>query len=220
MDDLAVEDCAQLAPEALLPLAPLGSKLRSLSLAGICLLTDDALVQLLASTTTDVESVSLRGCALLGPDGVAAVAKACPRLRSLDLEGIELLTDETLGVLAEQTPALEEICLKRCVQVSDAGIEALASGCPGLSRLSLNNIPALGDLSLVALRKHCARSLTDIDLSWCRGVTDNGVGSLVDASFHLSRLSIWGCSQLTRLFFNGHRRDELTIVGRFIGTEG
>ena len=99
-------------------------------------------------------------------------------------------------------------------QVSDAGIEGLAAGCCALRHLSLNNIPALGDLALVALRKCCARSLTTLDLSWCRGVSDLGLGALVGASPRLERVSIWGCSQLTKCFFDGHSNDALRIVGR------
>ena len=98
--------------------------------------------------------------------------------------------------------------------MSDAGIEGLATGCRTLQHLSLNNIPALGDLSLVALRNCCARSLTTLDLSWCRGVSDLGLGALVDASPNLETVSIWGCSQLTKQFFDGHRNDALRIVGR------
>ena len=170
------------------------------------------------------------------------------------------------------------------MQVSDAGIEALAAGCRAIASLSLNNIPGLGDLALVALRQSCATSLTTLDVSWCRGVTDlvrghalahartppheslrgalmlrspapirtaaprhdasaashaprtdlrphpgflfrparsrlasyraQGLGSLVDAAPHLQKLSIWGCSQLTKLFFDGHKNDALRIVGR------
>ena len=74
-----------------------------------------------------------------------------------------------------------------------------------LAHLSLNNVPALGDACLESL-----------DLSWCRAVSDNGVGALVDAAPRLQRLTVWGCSQLTNRFYEGHSREHLRVVGRSI----
>ena len=94
-------------------------------------------------------------------------------------------------------------------------MQALAHGCRGTLRsLSLNNVPALSDLSLAALAEHCAASLEALDLSWCRGVSDDGVGLLVDACPELRTLTIWGCSQLTQRFFGQHSNPKLHIIGR------
>ena len=71
-----------------------------------------------------------------------------------------------------------------------------------LAHLSLNNVPALGDACLESL-----------DLSWCRAVSDNGVGALVDAAPRLQRLTAWGCSNR---FYEGHSREHLRVVGRSI----
>ena len=107
--------------------------------------------------------------------------------------------------------------LKCCVQLSDHAVEQLAAGCSGLVHLSLNKIPALSDRALLALRKSCADTLTTLDISWLRGVTDHGVGGLVDACESMEELRLWGCTQLTRTFFDGHSRDALRVVGRPIG---
>ena len=53
-----------------------------------------------------------------------------------------------------------------------------------------------------------------LDLSWCRGVSDDGVGLLVDACPELRTLTIWGCSQLTQRFFGQHSNPKLHIIGR------
>ena len=57
-------------------------------------------------------------------------------------------------------------------------------------------------------------ALEALDLSWCRGVSDQPLGALVDRCAALRKLTIWGCSQLTPLFFNGHKNDALEVVGR------
>ena len=173
------------------------------------------------------------------------VTQACPRLRELSLDGVENLTDEALGrIAAARRGALSSLSLRKCVQLSDGAIEGLAAACGGacsrartavrhrarvgrsharlrrssgvLAHLSLNNVPALGDACLVALKEHCADSLESLDLSWCRAVSDNGVGALVDAAPRLQRLTVWGCSQLTNRFYEGHSREHLRVVGRSI----
>jgi len=160
----------------------------------------------------------LGGCTVLSADAVATAAEACPRLRELSLDGVENLTDGALGrIAAARRGALSSLSLRKCVQLSDGAIEGLAAACGGvLAHLSLNNVPALGDACLVALKEHCADSLESLDLSWCRAVSDNGVGALVDAAPRLQRLTVWGCSQLTNRFYEGHSREHLRVVGRSI----
>eukprot|EP00967_Tisochrysis_lutea_P066992 scaffold87471_cov28-Tisochrysis_lutea.AAC.2 len=111
--------------------------------------------------------------------------------------------------------ALSSLTLRKCVQLSDAAIESLAAATSkSLTHLSLNNVPALGDAALVALMKHCANSLESLDVSWCRAITDDGLGSLVDASPRLAKLTLWGCTQISEKFYNGHSRDDLLVIGR------
>ena len=47
LENLAIEDCDQLPPEALTPLARL-TRLQALSLSGLCMLNDDALGEVLS----------------------------------------------------------------------------------------------------------------------------------------------------------------------------
>jgi hypothetical protein len=59
----------------------------------------------------------------------------------------------------------------------------------------------------------CAASLEDLNVSFCPNITDKGLGYLVDkASTQLSKITIWGCAQLTDEFLDGHRRvDDPTL---------
>ena len=213
---LRLEDCQNLPPDALTPLRAL-TRLETLSLGGLFLLNDETIVALTGACSDTLTTLSLRACQLISPDAIVTIARTCTNLRDLDLEGVELITDAAAAELADGLPALERLVLKSCVQLSDAAIERLAAGCPGLARVSLNKIPALSDRALAALRKHCAETLTALDISWLRGVSDHGVGALVDACERLDELRLWGCTQLTRTFFDGHSRDELTVIGRPVG---
>ena len=46
---------------------------------------------------------------------------------------------------------------------------------------------------------------------------DDGLGALVDSAESLTKLTLWGCTQLTRKFYDGHSNDALTLVGRPVG---
>ena len=86
------------------------------------------------------------------------------------------------------------------------------------SPLCLPYLPAYLSVYLLAshqaLAKHCASTLESVDISWCRGVSDDGAGLLADTCTRLHTLTIWGCSQLTQRFFHGHSNEELRIIGR------
>lgn len=64
----------------------------------------------------------------------------------------------------------------------------------------------MSDEALVALAKHAAGSLQSVDISMCRGITDDGVGQLADSCPRLTRLTVWGCTQLSGAFYLGHKR--------------
>jgi len=154
-------------------------------------------------------------CFLVTGAGISSAVGLCGKLRELDLSHLELMTDDALVCVGKALPALEALRLRSNVQLSDVSIMSLAQSCKvSLTELSLNNVPAIGDAAVVALREHCAASLQHLDISWCRSITDHALGALVDACKELESLTLFGCTQLTSLFFNGHSRDALRIIGR------
>jgi hypothetical protein len=101
--------------------------------------------------------------------------------------------------------------------LSDATIATVAECCGegvALRHLSLNNASGLTDRTLLSLAKHTAAGLELLDLSWCRQLTDEGLGLLTDKCERMTKLRLWGCSQLTAAFLNGHRRHAMAIEGR------
>jgi len=215
LEVLALEDLAHLPASAVEPIGKLAN-LVQLSLKGLMLLDGPSLHAATRASVTNIKSLSLAGCGLLVGSDVADLVAKMTSLRELNLEGVELLTDGDLVRIADaRRSALSSLTLRKCVQLSDAAIESLAAATSkSLTHLSLNNVPALGDAALVALMKHCANSLESLDVSWCRAITDDGLGSLVDASPRLAKLTLWGCTQISEKFYNGHSRDDLLVIGR------
>ena len=89
-----------------------------------------------------------------------------------------------------------------------------AEGPTGLARLQLSGVACLSDATLSVLAHSSAvLSLRHLDLSWCRGVTDTGVGMLSDACRRLLTLRLWGNTQLTNELYTRLIRAKLGSSG-------
>lgn len=66
--------------------------------------------------------------------------------------------------------------------------------------------------SLLALRDK-SPMITYLNVSFCRKITDSGLGRLTDRASSLETLSLWGCTQISPRFLQGHQLPFLTIIG-------
>ena len=51
-------------------------------------------------------------------------------------------------------------------------------------------------------------------MSFVRHVRDDCLGALVDAAPFLKSLHVWGCTQLTDVFFHGIKNTAVVVVGK------
>ncbi|KAJ0030268.1 hypothetical protein Pint_13495 [Pistacia integerrima] len=64
----------------------------------------------------------------------------------------------------------------------------------------------------VSLAKR-SRNLLSLDISFCRNLTNEAVGLIVDSCLSLKILKIFGCTQITNVFLEGHSNPEVQIIG-------
>ena len=95
----------------------------------------------------------------------------------------------------------------------DAHLAQLLANGSEFTHLSLRRMPGAGNKTCVAIAGSLGASLAELDLSFSRGVNSSGLGLIADSCKRLSALSIWGCSQITRRFYDGHSNDDLKILG-------
>lgn len=86
--------------------------------------------------------------------------------------------------------------MNKCSKVTDTGVVALAQGCHQLCKLSLRHVKGVGPASILALVSQCSGALEDVDLSWNHGLPADAFGLLADSCARLSRLTVFGCSQV------------------------
>jgi len=138
---------------------------------------------------------------------MAIVARCCGEgapLEHLSLNNASAISDRTLVSLAEHAAGVPSLYLS----FLSASLIPLC-----ISHSVSTHFPA-HPLILCAPSFASAGGLQTLDLSWCRKLTDEGLGHLTDRCEALRSLKLWGCSQLTPVFLNGHRRHALTIEGR------
>ena len=81
-----------------------------------------------------------------------------------------------------------------------------------LKELSLNNVKKVGYHTTLSLVSH-AKKLHTLDVSWCRNLTDKALGLIVDSCLSLRLLKLFGCTQVTDVFLNGHSNPQIQIIG-------
>lgn len=140
------------------------------------------------------------------------IAKHCPGLQALDLMNLCKLTDLTIGYLTNSCRALRTLNLCRNPFSDEAIAAFLEMTGKSLEELSLNNIKKVGQQTTLSLANN-AKNLHTLDLSWCRNLTDNEFGLIVDSCLSLRSLKLFGCSQVTDVFLNGHSNLEIQIIG-------
>jgi hypothetical protein len=86
------------------------------------------------------------------------------------------------------------------------------------SSLGMSSFPA-ASASASASASDPSRSLRSLDISFSRGISNAALGYLIDTSPALSKLVVWGCSQLTEKVFEGHARVEAEHNGGNVGQD-
>ncbi|CAI5476301.1 unnamed protein product, partial [Closterium sp. Yama58-4] len=211
---LRLDGCSQLNARALLPGLKALTGLTCLSLAGVPSVTDAVLADLLPAVGGHLKELSLAHCEAVTDESVAAAAAHAPSLTALDLSHLPLLSDNALHSLCSAQLKLRSLNLTR-TNFSDSALASLIqSSGAALHTLSVNAVYEAADGLLVALACSAHESLQALDVSWCRSMSDHGLGLLADSCPNLSRLCLYGCSQVSDVFYLGHSNTSLQLVGQ------
>ncbi|KAJ6407273.1 hypothetical protein OIU84_010722 [Salix udensis] len=186
--------------------------LEVLSLSGIQTIDDNFLREFIISRGHNIKELVLTDCVKLTDSSMKVIAENCSKLCALDLGNLRKLTDSALGFLAN---ACQEIhTLKLCRNAfSDEAIAAFVETSGEiLKELSLNNVKKAGHSTALSLARR-SRRLVSLDLSWCRNLTNEALGLIVDSCLSLKVLKLFGCSQVTNVFIDGHSNSHVQIIG-------
>ncbi|CAM8927901.1 unnamed protein product [Rhodiola kirilowii] len=213
LKELYIDDCQGIDVMQCLHCLKKVKCLEVLSVAGIESVCDTFIRELMFLNGQCLKELVLTNCMKLTDRSLKAIAENSTSLCALNLVNIPNMTDIGLGYLANGI--LEFKILKFCRNTfSDEALAAFVETCGySLEELWLNNIIEVGRNTAVSLAKH-SRKLVTLDVSWCRDLTDDALGLIVDSCDSLRILKIFGCTQLTDVFFDGHSNQNVQVIGR------
>ncbi|KAJ8750807.1 hypothetical protein K2173_015988 [Erythroxylum novogranatense] len=212
LKELYLDDCQRIdAPTILLALKKL-EHLEVLSLARIQSVSDKFVREFIATRGHNMKELVLTDCVNLTDSSLKVISATCSGLVALDLSNLRKLTDSSLGYLANGCPQLQRLKLCRNAFSDEAIAAYLESSGELLIELALNSIWKVGNNTALSLTRR-ARNLLNLDLSWCRNLTDAALGLIVDSCLSLRELKLFGCGQITNAFLDGHSNPKVKIIG-------
>ncbi|KAK8706930.1 hypothetical protein V6N13_058002 [Hibiscus sabdariffa] len=222
--ELFVDDCQSIDAMLMLPSLKRLEHLEVLSVAGLESVTDKFIKEFIFARGDGIKELNLSGCGKLTDSSLKIIAEICSILRALDIGNVPKLTDNSFGHLASGCRSLESLklcrnafrCKIHSFTISPFSDDAIAaflemSG-EVLKELALNNVGKVGHNTALSLARR-SRNLVSLDLSWCRNLTDEAMGLIVDSCLSLRVLKLFGCTQITDVFLCGHSNAKVEIIG-------
>jgi Leucine-rich repeat (LRR) protein len=119
----------------------------------------------------------------------------CTKLDSLNLAYCSDVTDDSLVELAKTCPKIQELVLWGCYNTTNVTLEALAANCKSIRSLSLKCCKKISDAGLIHMQ--ALTQLEDVNLTYCRNITDFGLQSFLSGVPKLRSLCMAYCSNIT-----------------------
>ncbi|XP_042447553.1 uncharacterized protein LOC122032340 isoform X1 [Zingiber officinale] len=213
LTELYIDGCQNVDAMAILPALKKVNHLEVLSVGGLQSVCDKFVHQLIPICGSHMRELALAGCEKLSTASIRTIGAHCCRLFAIDLQNLKRLNDSSIGYLANGCRSLQKLKLRRNA-FSDEAIAAFLEASGGsLAELSLNNVAKVAEQTALAISRRCCSTLYSLDLSFCREMTDEALGLIVDNCSSLRFLKLFGCTQVTEVFFNGHSNSSLKVIG-------
>ncbi|WOK91954.1 hypothetical protein Cni_G00645 [Canna indica] len=211
--ELYIDDCQNVDVMAILPALKKLVDLEVLSVAGIHSVCDKFVQRLIPVCGPGMKELIFAGCQKLTTYSIKTIGAYCSSLCAIDLQNLKRLNDTALGYLANGCTSLQKLKLRQNA-FSDEAVAALLEASGGsLTELSLNNVTKVAEQTALAISHQCSSTLYSLDVSFCREMTDEALGLIVDSCSSLRILKLFGCTQVTEVFFNGHSNSRVKLIG-------
>ncbi|XP_031563301.1 F-box/LRR-repeat protein 20-like [Actinia tenebrosa] len=147
---------------------------------------DESAFQVIAQNVRQVENLGLSDhciTSLIVSNDLDAVFPRLSNVRVLEFSYCVALTDTMISDIALYSKSLRSLCLRRCNTFQGASLALLIASCPLLTSLVLDGT-CVNDSALRAVDWENS-ALTEVDLSWCRHLSSEGLKAMLP---HLSKL--------------------------------
>ncbi|KAG8375761.1 hypothetical protein BUALT_Bualt10G0133900 [Buddleja alternifolia] len=210
--ELYIDGCPKI--DAMLSL-PAFTKLKSLevlSVAGVPGVTDQFVSEMITACGQSIKELDLANCLELTDLSLKTIGSSCADLCSLNISNLTNLTDLGLENLANGCKSIRKFKFCRNGFSDEAMAAFVESSGESLVELLLNNMTEVGPNAALSIAKR-SRKLLSLDISWCRRISNEALGLIVDSCSSLKLLKVFGCRQITNVFVNGHSNRLVSIIG-------
>lgn len=190
-----------------------GRQLTLLDLSNNTLLVTDETIIAIRSYCTAIETLNLNSLyrvSLMAWTGLFIVQNF-DSLSSTENN----INNQTNSYQIQSLGKIQHVSLKGNIAILD---ECMLELCKNYGKylisLNINGCNSITDKTLVALSLHSNFTLSTIDISFVRSVTENGLGYLLEQCPQLNHLSIWGCTQISKKLYYDPRYLSKTIIGK------
>ncbi|XP_062192491.1 uncharacterized protein LOC133895984 isoform X2 [Phragmites australis] len=211
--ELYIDDCINVEAMMILPVLQKIKHLEVLSMSGIQSVCDKFVNELIPVHGSNIRELAFAGCSKLTSSSIKTIGENCPQLSSLDLRNLNRLRDSAMRHLRNGCGQIKTLKLQRNTFSDESVSQYLEESGGCLTELMLNNVEKAGDLTALAIARTCSACLEDLDLSFCRELTNEALGLIVDSCSSLRILKLFGCTQITDFFLKGHSNPSVKIVG-------
>ncbi|KAJ3677093.1 hypothetical protein LUZ60_002817 [Juncus effusus] len=210
--EVCVDECQGVNAMDVLPSLRKVGGLEVLGMAGVVGVSDRFVRELVGVCGGSLKKLSFAGCVKLTSSAIKVIGENCPNLLELDIRNVTRLNDSAIAHLANGCGSIQKLFLRRN-SFSDEAVAAFveASGA-NLVELSLNNVQKVGHHTALAIYRKC-RVLQNLDLSFCRKMSDEALGLIVDTCLSLRIVKLFGCTQIKGHFLDGHSNSSVKVLG-------
>ncbi|KAG9458087.1 hypothetical protein H6P81_002595 [Aristolochia fimbriata] len=210
---LYIDDCQGIDAMSCIPSLKRLTSLEVLSVARVLNVGDKFIYELVSARGLNIRELGLADCGNLTDTSVKIIAERCPLLHAVDLSNLQKLTDSSLRCIADNCRELQILRLRHNAFSDEAVAAFLEAGGGSLKELSLNSVKEVANRTAKAIASRCSSTLQILDLSFCRKLKNEALGLIVDTCSSLRLLKLFGCTQVTSTFLDGHSNSFVSIVG-------
>jgi len=129
--------------------------------------------------------------------GIISLSKTCRYLQVVYLRRNINITDDAIKALSENCPMLRELNVGGCTLLTDASLQTLGENSKHLKSLNIIAIQATDNGILKLCQGSCSRTITEIDMSGCKDLTDDAVDFLIQCCSQLRIILFARCPNIT-----------------------
>ncbi|KAK7258953.1 hypothetical protein RIF29_24546 [Crotalaria pallida] len=142
-----------------------------------------------------LEIFAMVGCSLVEDEGLRFLEKGCPLLKAIDVSRCDCVSSSGIISIINGHGGLEQIDAGYCLSEPSAPLVECLKNLKQLSIIRIDGV-RVSDFILLTIGTHC-KSLVELGLSKCIGVTNMGVMHLVSGCGSLKILDMTCCRFIT-----------------------